>query len=75
MISSISQSSLSGIQRGLQQVSDAASNIATADRDIKIGDLAENVVDLKLGKQQVEASAMALKVEDQLRGSLLDIRV
>ena len=75
MISSLSQSALTGIQRGLQQTTDAASNIATADRDIDVGDLAANIVDLKLGQQQVEASAMALKVDDQLRGTLLDIKV
>lgn len=75
MISSLSQSALTGIQRGLQQTTDAASNIATAERDLDVGDLASNIVDLKLGQQQVEASAMALKVDDQLRGTLLDIRV
>ncbi len=75
MISSLSQSALAGIQRGLQQTTNAMSNIATADRGIDVGDLAANVVDLKLGQRQVKASAMALKIEDQLRGTLLDIRV
>jgi Flp pilus assembly protein TadG len=75
MISSLSQSAVTGIQRGLQQATDAASNIATADRTIDVADLATNIVDLKLAQQQVEASAMAVKVDDQLRGSLLDIRV
>ena len=75
MIPTLSQSALTGIQRGLQQATDAASNIATADRSLDVGDLATNLVDLKLAKQQVEASAKALKVDDQLRGSLLDIRV
>jgi hypothetical protein len=75
MISGLSQSSLAGIQRGLQQVTDAASNITSAVGDIDAADLATNVVELKLGEQQVEASAIALKVEDQIRGSLLDIRV
>ncbi len=75
MISSISQSAVTGIQRGLQQTTNAASNIATADRDIDVADLATSIVDLKLGRQQVEASAMVLKVDDQLRGSILDIRV
>ena len=75
MIPTLSQSALTGIQRGLQQATNAASNIATANRDLDVGDLATNLVDLKLAKQQVDASAMSLKVEDQLRGSLLDIRV
>lgn len=75
MISSVSQSAVTGIQRGLQQVTNAASNIATADRDIDVADLATSLVDLKLGQQQVEASAKVVQVEDQLIGSLLDIRV
>lgn len=75
MISSVSQSAVTGIQRGLQQVTNAASNIATADRDIGLAELATSVVDLKLGQQQVEASAKVLQVDDQLKGSLLDILV
>lgn len=75
MIPSISQSGLTGIQRGLQQVTDAASNITTAVDDIDVADLATNLVDLKLGKQQVEVSAKVIQVEDQLRGTLLDIKV
>jgi len=75
MISSLSQSAVTGIQRGLQQATDAASKIASADRGIDLADLATSLVDLKLGQQQVEASAKVLQVEDQLRGSLLDIRV
>lgn len=71
----ISQSGLLGIQRGLQRVTDAASNIATADRDINIADLAANKVELKLSEQQVAVSVMALKVDDQLRGTLLNIKV
>ena len=75
MISTISQSGLLGVQRGLQRVTDAASNIATADRGINLANLATNSVELKLGEQQVAASAMALKVDDQLRGTLLNIKV
>ncbi len=75
MISSVSQSALTGIQRGLQQTTAAASKIATADRSIDVADLATSLVDLKLGQQQVEASAKVLKVDDQLKGALLDIRV
>ena len=75
MIPTLSQSALTGIQRGLQQVTNAASNIATPNRVIEPADLATSLVDLKLGQLQVEASAKTLKVEDQLKGSLLDIRV
>ena len=75
MISSLSQSAVTGIQRGMQQVTNAASNIATANRDIGLAELATSIVDLKLGQQQVEASAKVLQVDDQLKGSLLDIRV
>lgn len=75
MIPGISQSGLTGIQRGLQQVTEAASNIAMAVDDMDAADLATNLVDLKLGKQQVEVSAKVIQVEDQLRGALLDIKV
>lgn len=75
MIPTLSQSALSGIQRGLQQVTNAASNIANPNRVIEPADLATNMVDLKLGQLQVEASAEVLQVEDQLKGSLLNIRV
>jgi len=72
---SISQSAVTGIQRGLQQVTNAASNIATPNRNIEPADLVTSIVDLKLGKLQVEASAKVLQVEDQLKGNLLDTRV
>lgn len=75
MIPSISQSGLTGIQRGLQQVANAANNIATADSDINVTDLATNTVELKQGEKLVEVSAMILKVDDQLKGTLLDIKV
>lgn len=75
MIPTLSQSAVTGIQRGLQLATNAASNIATSNRDIGLADLATNIVDLKLGQLQVEASAKVLQVEDQLKGSLLDIRV
>ena len=75
MIPTISQSGLAGIQRGMQQITDAASHIATAVGDIDAADLATNIAELKIGEQQVEASAMAIKIDDQLRGTLLDIKV
>ena len=75
MIPSLSQSSVTGIQRGLQQATNAASNIATANRNIDPADLATSIVNLKLGQLQVEASAKLLKVDDQLKGSLFDTRV
>lgn len=75
MIPSISQSGLMGIQRGLQQVTDAANSIVTANRDINVADLAMNTIELLQGEKQVEASAMSLKVDDQLKGTLLDTKV
>lgn len=69
------QSAVTGIQRGLQQMTNAASNIATPNRVVDPADLATSIVDLKLGQLQVEASAKVLQAEDQLKGSLLDIRV
>lgn len=74
MIPSLSQSAVTGIQRGLQLTTNAASNIATANRDIAPAELATSIVDLKLGQLQVEASAKTLKVDDQLKGGLLNIR-
>lgn len=75
MIPSLSQSAVTGIQRGLEQMTNAASNIATTNRDIGSADLATSIADLKLSQQQVEASAKVLQVDDQLKGSLLNIRV
>ena len=75
MISALSHSALTGIQRGLQQTTSAASDIATANGDFEPADFAKSMVDMKLAQRQIEASARALQVEDQLRGSLLDIRV
>jgi Flp pilus assembly protein TadG len=74
MIPTISQSGLLGVQRGLQQATDAANKIASSVQDIDTADLATNLVDLKLGEQQVEASAIVLKVDDQIKGSILDIK-
>ena len=77
MIPSVSQSALTGIQRGLQQTTNAASNIASvanANGETGPAELVSQVSDLKLGQRQVEVSAKVLQVEDEIRGSLLDIR-
>lgn len=75
MIPSISQSGLTGIQRGLQQVTNAANSIVTADRDINVADLAMNTIELVQGEKQVEVSVMSLKIDDQLKGTLFDTKV
>ena len=74
MIPSISQTGLTGIQRGMQQVTDAASKIATADRTIDVPELTTNLIDLKLGKQQVEVSAKVVQVDAELKGAIIDIK-
>lgn len=78
MIPSISQSAVTGIQRGLQQANHAAGKLASAANAtgmIEIKEVSSSLVDLTIAKHQVQASAKVIQTENQLRGSLLDIKV
>lgn len=78
MIPSISQSGITGIQKGLQLANQAASKIASVSNaagELSTKDLASNLVDLKLAKYQTQASVKVIQVEDKMIGSLLNTKV
>jgi flagellar hook protein FlgE len=86
--SSAFNSGLSSIQSGQQRVSQAAGDIASisvekpaqeqvassVDSQTQPVDLASSLVDLQIGKQQVQAGAEVIKTADDALGTLLDIR-
>jgi len=78
MIGSINfNSGLAGIRIGLDGIQKTASQIASKDA-MQAGSthkLAESMVDLKIYKNQVGASAQVVKATDQMLGTLLDIKV
>ena len=68
---------LNGIRTGLDGMQKTAGQIASKDAMESAGthDLAESMVDLKVYKNQVGASAQLVKAIDQMLGTLLDIKV
>ena len=69
-------SGLAGIQKGLAGIQKTASEIASKDAmeaDSPV-DLASSMVDLKVYKHQVEASAAVVKVTADVLGTLIDIK-
>ncbi len=74
---SLSQTALSGIQNGMQDLQKNASQIAS--KSTMEGEnskpLIESIVDMRANVIQVKASAKALQVSDNLVGTLLDIKV
>ncbi|MBL1432032.1 MAG: hypothetical protein COB94_001080 [Gammaproteobacteria bacterium] len=76
-IESAFNSGLQGIQRGLGQTQKIANDIAdlAISKDSIVGDVTRAVVDLRQAEQQVQASAQVVNAEDELRGSLIDIKV
>jgi len=67
-------SALQGVQRGLARENASASAIASG-QSVETKDptdLAKSLVELKIGVQQVEASAKVIKAVDEGLGSLLD---
>lgn len=86
--SSAFNSGLNSIQSGQQRVSQAAGDIASisvekpaqeqvpssVDSQTQPVDLASSLVDLQIGKQQVQAGAEVIKTADDALGTLLDIR-
>lgn len=74
-LSSIQQTGLDGIQRGLQGIEKAASEI------VKIGinddasgstSFVKPILELKLYERSIEASAKVVEVADEVLGTLLD---
>ncbi|NVK36507.1 MAG: hypothetical protein HWE18_01160 [Gammaproteobacteria bacterium] len=69
---------LAGIQKGEQQVTQAAQEVvsATTERPVtQTQDVAKALVEEKEGQRQVEASAKVVEAADQTIGSLVDIKV
>ena len=76
-IESAFNNGLLGIQRGLGQTQKSANEIAGAAvrKDTTVNDVSRAVVDLRQAEQQVQASAQVVKTANELRGSLIDIKV
>jgi flagellar hook protein FlgE len=83
--SSAFNSGLSSVQSGQQRVNQAATDIANAGQSKPVAsrsnseqaqpvDLATSLVDLQVGKEQVQAGAKVIKTADDALGTLLDIR-
>jgi flagellar hook protein FlgE len=87
--SSAFSSGLSSVQNGQQRVNQAASDIAsinpskavtestspsTSSTQAEQPDLASSLVDLKVGKEQVQAGAKVIETADEALGTLLDVR-
>ena len=69
-------SGLNGIRVGLDGMQKTASQIASKDamESNRPHELAESMVDLKIYRNQVGASAQVVKAFDQMIGTLLDIK-
>ena len=68
---------LNGINRGMQRLEHAAGTIASAGttQEANVIDITEALIEARLARRDVSASAFAIKVEDEMVGSLLSIRV
>ncbi|WP_163835868.1 hypothetical protein [Spartinivicinus ruber] len=73
-VNSAFSSGLAGIQRGMQGVQASAETIAEANaRDsFSMNKITEAIVDLKVNKHTVEASAKVIKAADENMGTLID---
>lgn len=73
-VTSASHSALQGIQRGLNGLEKAATEIASADQNngTATRGVAEPLVDQISARNQVEASVKVLKAEDEALGKLID---
>lgn len=69
--SSALSTGLQGLQAGIGRTNQAAGEIARAGTTGE-GDLATSIVDLKIGEQQVKASAAVLRTADEMLGTLID---
>ncbi len=69
---------LAGIQKGEQQVTQAAQEVTSASTQRPVQatqDLAKSVTEEKEGQRQVEASAKVVETANKTLGSLVDIEV
>jgi hypothetical protein len=72
-INPVTGSAVVGIQRGLQGVRRAASDIARNTDPSAAGDYARSLVEMKQHAVQTRASTRALKAYNENLGTLLDI--
>ena len=76
-VKTMMNSSISGIQRGMYEMQQSAHNIAqfgTVNRNADTTQLTEDLVNIKVQKNQVEASTKIIATADEMLGTLLDIR-
>lgn len=74
---SMLQAGLEGMRAGQQQATDAAKRIANYGakeqaEGVNPGDFAKDAVELKLGENQVKASANVVKAADRSLGAMID---
>ncbi len=89
MVDSVMSTGLQGVQHGLDTARQGAQGIVSATTNTSASsdpaltqapepgvstDLVEAVVSLKLGEQQVEASAAVIKTADEILGTLINIK-
>ncbi len=77
-ILSVQSEAVQGIQRGLDGIRKAASEIASTDQLNKAGEdtnLVGSLVELEQNKVQVQASAKVVSTIDKALGSIIDLRV
>lgn len=76
-------SGLAGMQAGHQRVEQAAVNVAAGGRaaepaapgeTVSLSDMASNLVELTVGRHEVEASARVVETADEILGTLINIR-
>ncbi len=77
MADSAISSGLAGIKTGLAIVNKSAQDIATApvraqEGEVDTADLAESIVGLQAGENQIEASAKVVETADEMLGTLID---
>lgn len=70
------QAGLEGVRRGLNDLNRAANEIARngTTQEPDAASLAESAVDLRVARNQVQASARVIETENEVLGSLLDTR-
>ena len=71
-ISSVLGSGIQGIQTGMSLADRAGGRIAMFSASPETTDLAASIVDLKIAKMQVKASANVVKTGSEMLGTLID---
>lgn len=69
------QSAYTGIQSGMQKLNENSAQIAKATTTGSDVNLSEPLVELMLNEQQVKASAKVIEANDDILGSILNIKV